>query len=120
MAHDSTITFDGSRVFVKEANSVLFFVQRGDSLVRCYVTYKALAAYFGATSGQHGQDTCLQAYDAHRDTIHGIAQRVLAQREHDAGCLVVITSSDVYQDMVDACLMRPAGMHAPLAPAGHA
>jgi hypothetical protein len=114
-----SLEFESSRVFVSEAQSVLFFARRGDSVVRCYVTLKALVTYFGADEEADENETCLRTYDAHRGAIQRVARHMLDDRERAGSRVVVITTSEVFRDMVYGHLAEPTTARERLAEMGH-
>lgn len=104
------VEFDAPRAFVGDAQSVLFHARHGSRRLRCYVTRKALVVYFGAHAGEleDAGETCLRAYDANVDEIRSVA-RQLIQRRSATGGAVVVTSGDVFRDIVDRHAGRAAG-----------
>lgn len=104
------VEFDAPRAFVSGAQSVLFFARRGEHVMRCYVTQKALVAYFGApvVAGDLAGESCLRAYDANVDEIRSVARQMI-RRNALSGGAVVVTSGDFYRDIVDRHAGRAAG-----------
>lgn len=110
MQESSAVEFDAPRAFVSGAQSVLFFARHGEHVMRCYVTQKTLVAYFGAqpAAGDAGGEDCLRAYDANVDEIRSVARQMIRRRLL-SGDAIVVTSSDLFRDIVDRHAGRAAG-----------
>lgn len=88
------LEFESSRAFAAEAQSVLFFAHRGESVVHCYVTLKTLVTFFGADAEADESEACLQAYDAHTDAIQRLARHMLEDPERATSRAIVITTNE--------------------------
>lgn len=102
--------------FAEEAQSVLFYVRREARTVRCYVTGKGLATCFGADDEADDDvlsRSMLDAFNAHAETIRQLAERML-DRDGQPHCrALVITTSDVFRDLIQGGLSRvPVQGHA--------
>ena len=87
-----------SRVFIPDAQSVLFLADAGCRTVRCYITRLSLGEHFGATGhdGEHGRSS-LRAFDDNRAFIERIAAKLLDAAPGTAGP-VVITPREVLRE----------------------
>jgi hypothetical protein len=102
-----------SRSFIEDVQCVQFFLPVAARTVRCYVTSKVLASCFGADDEADDAELAsvmLEAFDANERAIEQLARRLLDEADRADSPAIVITTSDVFHDMVCGHLSRPMAL----------
>ncbi|MFO1216878.1 MAG: DUF1488 family protein [Burkholderiaceae bacterium] len=87
------------RHYFDGAQCVLFFESRGERVLRCYLTLRALVSHFGVRDDIDDANACasdcLSAFDREAERIRGIARGLIDADGQPLGDAVVITADDV-------------------------